>query len=86
MSKEELKKWMAESKLVDSGREFDGNDNRDEWLVYERDGKLYMVELLNGHPYKKWEGKGPCGVYGPREVVRETEMVEVVRYREPNER
>ena len=86
MTKEELQKWMAESKFVDSDREFDENGNCEESRIYERNGELFRVEFQNGHPYEKWGEKSFIrGVYDVRKVIRETETIEVVRYREPDE-
>jgi hypothetical protein len=87
MTKEELQKWIAESKLVDSHSEFDANGNYEEWRVYQRDGELFRLEFQNGHPYEKWGEEGFIrGVYEVRKVIRETKTVEVVTYREPDER
>ena len=86
MTKDELAKWLKESKFVDGDSEYDENGNCEAWRVYERDGKLYRVEFLNGSPYEKWGDKGFIrDIYEPREVIRETEMVEIVRYREIDE-
>jgi len=42
--------------------------------------------FLNDQPYAEWGDNSTVrGVYEPREVIRETETIEVVRYREPNE-
>ena len=83
MTEEELTRWISESRLVDSGGRYDENGNFDQWRVYERGGKLYRLGFLNGHPHEKWGGSGFIrGVYEPREVIHETELVEVVRYRE----
>lgn len=85
MTKEELKQWLAESKLVDENREFDDNGDSQEWRIYKRDGRLYQVYFVNGRPCEKWEeNRYVRGVYEPRQVIRETEMVEVTRYRESN--
>ncbi len=87
MTKDELKQWMAESKRVDGQSEFDERGNCDEWRIYERDGQLYRQSFMNGHPCEKWGEKGHIrGVYEPRKVIRETETVEIVRYRQPDER
>ena len=87
MTKDELKQWLAESKRVDGHSDFDESGNRAEWRIFERDGQLYRLAFLNGHPSEKWGEKGYIrGVYEPRKVIRETETIEVVSYREPDER
>jgi hypothetical protein len=82
MTKEELNLWLAEAKLVDSESEFDGNGNHEESRIYEHNGQLFRMAFQNGGPCEKRGEKGRLqGVYEPRMVVRETQMVEVVKYR-----
>ncbi len=86
MTKDELNKWMAESKRVADHSEFDECGNCEEWRIYERDGQLYRQSFLNGHPYQKRGEKGYIsGVYEPRKVIRKAEIIERVIYREPDE-
>lgn len=85
ITKEELKQWLAESKLVDEGSEFDENGDCQEWRIYERDERLYQLDFVNGRPCEKWDKNGFVrGVYELRQVIRETELVEVTSYRESN--
>ena len=84
MTKEELNQWIASAKAVDCKTQYDENGNCEETRIYAVDGKFFMVDFQNGYPYETWSGKGFIrGVYSePREVIRETKMVEVVVYRE----
>lgn len=84
MTKEELNQWIAKAKLVDYKTQYDENGNCEETRIYGAEGKFFRIEFLNGSPYEAWNGKGfTRGVYPePREVIRKTEMVEVVVYRE----
>jgi hypothetical protein len=85
MTKDELQQWIKESKLVDSRRHYDENSNCEEWKIYERGGELFRMEFQNGYPYEARNEKGIIqGQYQPRKVIREKEIIEVVRYREPN--
>jgi len=83
MTMEELEQWLAKAKQVDGEREVDSNGNSDESRIYEHEGQLYRLHFQNGSPCEQWGEKGYIrGVYEPRKVIRETEMVEMVTYRE----
>lgn len=79
MTKDELNQWLIKAKLVHCESEFDENGNREESKIFEYEGQLYRLEFQNGEAYQNW---GEKGVYEPRKVIRETQLVEVVTYRE----
>jgi hypothetical protein len=82
MTRKELEQWLAEAKFVDGESEFDQNGNCEESRIYEHNGQLYRLHFCNGTPSEKWGDKGFVrGVFEPRMVVRETQMVEVISYR-----
>ena len=82
MTKEELNQWLTEVKFVDGESEFDANGNREESRIYEHNGQLYRLAFQNGKPCETRGEKGRLqGVYEPRKVIREAQMVEVVKYR-----
>jgi hypothetical protein len=84
MTKEELDKWVSESKYVDSTNEDgDGCGNRSWRQIYERDGQLYGIYVTNGHfdeafDFKK--GSYIRGKYRPRHVRKITKTVRVTEY------
>ena len=90
MTLDELNLWIKAHRYVrHASDEYDESGNREESRIYTDDnGKLFIIEFCNGHPYEKWDEK--IGKHGggfvrgeyeyPKEVFRKTRIVEYYDY------
>lgn len=79
MTLDEIKAWMAVSDPIDYTYSLDKCTNEEETRIYERDGKLWAIDLFNNHICEMYHpGKGWIkGFYQPYEVTaRETIVIE----------
>lgn len=83
MTREEIMTWIWSARFISTEiGEHDDCGNYDATLIYEKDGKLFRVQMSNGIPNEKWGDKGWIrGEYSPpQEVTRKTRMVEEIYY------
>ena len=83
MKRSELDEWMLNHEFVTYESFYDECGNCDVAKIYaDSEGRLFMIEFCNDHPYEKWGEHGFIrGEYDePIEVVKKTRIVE---YYEP---
>lgn len=70
MTLPELKSWIASARHVErESDEYDSNNTASS--IYEKDGRFYRIEFMNGHPSEKYGERGYLrGVYEPEPVHR----------------
>jgi len=57
MTKEEIREWMRSAECVATHR-YEDYGNIYQSRIYEKDGKLYLIELCNGGVSEKFGKKG----------------------------
>lgn len=83
MTLKEIQDWIGTNNYVTTSyRDIDSCGNEEETRIFESNGKLYVIEFQNDHPYEKYGKNGYArGDYAePREVIRKSRMVEEVYY------
>lgn len=82
MTLQELKEWKTGAHFVDSTAEYDSSTNCWETRIYEKDGKYYSIEYLNGYPCERYVSeKGYIrDEYEVREVRKKTRTIKETYY------
>ena len=84
MTLQELQDWIKSAEYITSQDEFtDSCGNYEVTSVYRKDGKYYVIEFQNEHPYSRYvKGKGLIhGEYDIHEAVKESGMQYWENYR-----
>ena len=81
MTKQELITWISsasfEGFLED---EYDDNGNHYQTCIYQKDGKLYLINYWNSAPCEAYVNGYIKEEYQPKEVVRKYRMIKEIYY------